>query len=216
MAVYAQRADLYSHGLPRGLLVEERRLITSVDVPTSTLMLGQHGLSTDQLIELVVDEGGALPSPLTAGTAYYAQPVASSESLLRLATSPGGIPVVLTDSGSGTFGLFVPINSTIDACLEYVSRKIDRHLIAHQVQLTPPYPVEVVGICAKIAARELLERLGRASDMIAAAAERAEGELPFLARGVPLRDAAATPAANLAEVWGDEDRGWTLADGGIL
>jgi hypothetical protein len=213
---YATRADLFQHGLTRGLLEEERRLITSVDVANDRFSIGQHGLAADQVVELVEDEGGTLPSPLATATTYYAKPVAGSESLLQLAATAGGAAISLTDDGTGTFGLFVPINATMDAALEYVSREIDRSLIGHQVELTAPYPVEVVGICAKLAAEELLDRLGRASERITAAAERARRKLPALARGMSLRDAAATASANEPEVWGDGDRGWTLADGAII
>jgi hypothetical protein len=192
------------------------RRICDVDTTNDRFSIAQHGLALDQVVELVEDPGGTLPSPLAKATAYYAIPVASSESLLQLAASAGGAAIDLTTAGTGTFGLFVPIASTISASLEYVSRKIDRYLIAHEVQLTAPYPVEIVGICAKLAARELLSRLGRSSDAVSEAAELAARELPHFARGVSLRDSTATASANESEAWGEDDRSWTLADGAII
>lgn len=216
MARYAEASDLYNHGLPRGLLVEERRLITDVDTTNDRMELAEHGLAADQEVYLVADEDGTLPSPLASATTYYALPVSGSESLFQLATTAGGAAVNLTTEGTGTFGLAVPIAGVINASLDYVTRRIDRKLIAHQVQLTAPYPVEIVGICAKLAAEELLSRLGRSSETISAAAARAIGELNEFVRGVPLRDSAATASANSAVSWGVDLRGWDLDDDGRI
>ena len=216
MVAYATADDLYKHGLPRGLLVEQSRQIVSVDAATDRLTLEAHGLAADDVVQFVVDPGATLPDPLSTSTTYYAAPVSGSESLFQVSASEGGAAVDLTDTGSGTFGIVVPLGPTITAVLEYYSRFVDRMATNHVVPFTSPYPNEVVATVAKLAARELLHRLGERSEAIELAAARAERELKVWMRGAPLRDSQATTSANRSQSWGDSARDWGLADGRVI
>lgn len=198
MVSYATRADLHAHGLPRGVLVEPARVVESADATSNRLTLEAHGLETDQAIQFRAHDGGALPSPLTATTVYYARPVSGSESLLEVAATAGGAAVDITTAGIAPFSLVVSLQPAIDAAIEYCSRYVDRHIIQHGVPLESPYPAEVVAIVAKLAAAELLRRLGMSIPVIEEGARIARGELQTFAKGVPLRDERAPSTNNLA------------------
>lgn len=217
MTAYATHADLYRHGLPRGLLVEQARLVEDVDTSANTLVVANHGLTLNDPFRMVDDAGGVvgtLPSPLVSGTTYYAKPV--DDSILQVAATVDGVAIDLSNVGAGTFGIAIDLTEEIDAVLEYYSRQVDRKLPAHAVPLTDPYPAEVVAFVAKLAARELLSRRGERVESVNEAAERVTLELRDWIRGVPLRDANATAPANLAISWGSASRGWGLDDDRVL
>jgi len=212
---YCTRSDLYSHGLPRGILGESARPIVAVDIANNRLELGEHGFAADQALVLVTELNGALPSPLVAGVTYYAKLVADSESLFQLAATVGGAAIDLTSVGTKPFGIAPSVNAAIEAAIRYESRIVDTYAIEHKLPLSPPYPEEVVAITAKLAAREAMSRLGRQSDLIDQAAERAIVELRRFARGTSLRDAAAPEEPNVA-AWGESSRMHELEGGRVL
>lgn len=216
MTVYCQRSDIYKHGVPRGLLGEESRVITAVDTGDDTLTVENHGFALDDPVQLVTASGASLPTGLATETVYYVITVEDSDHLFQLSATAGGSAVNLSGTGTGTFGVTASIGATIDAAIEYVSRLIDQKLVAHDVQLTAPIPTLIVAICAKLAARELLARLGRLTDQIDANANRAWADLEVFARGAPVRDDSLTPVAISAQRWGDTDRGWALDSGRVL
>lgn len=207
MAAYATKADLYKHGLPRGLLTDQHRAVTSVDAAANTFTVGDHGLSLNTPVRFVAEPGnGTLPAGLTEGTTYYA--IATTDSVFQVAATEGGAAIDVTDAGSGVFGFVVPVDEEINETLELYSRVIDRKTIAHAIEFTAPYPVEVVHYVAKLSARELLQRRGRQSEAVNEAAARVEREFRDFVKGIPLRTDKATASTNSAVHWGNTRRSW--------
>lgn len=195
---YATREDIYRQGVPRGTLAVPARPIASVDTAANTLELEGHGLATDDPIQFRADAGGSLPSPLAEGATYFAKPYSDGDSRLQVAASEGGSAIDLTTAGAN-FSLIYAGESgrMIDVAIARASRLVDRHLTAHQVPLALPYPVELVGAVAEIAAASVLAKLGRANDQIKEIAALAREDLKAIAAGIPLRDAAATPQVGI-------------------
>lgn len=54
------------------------------------------------------NSGGALPSPLAAGTNYYVVSTGYSTSAMQVATLPWGSPITMTSAGSGTQSVSAP------------------------------------------------------------------------------------------------------------
>ncbi len=195
---YATRDDLLAHGLPAGVLVEPARVVSAADATTNRLTIEAHMFTADKPVQLRADPGGSLPAPLSESTVYYARPVSGSESLLELAATPGGATINLTTAGAAPFSIVETLGPKIDACLEEASRRVDMHLPAHSVPLEAPYPSVVVAIVAKLAAEDLIGRLGLSIPAISDRARIAAAMLANLARGLPLRDSRATAPSNLA------------------
>lgn len=202
-AAYATREDLYRYGLPRGLLANPGRLTAAVYPDSDSIELDGHGFEDGTALLVRVEDGGAMPAPLVAGSLYYALRV--SDMLFRLSETDGGSAINLTSAGS-LLVVAASFEPTIDSELERYSRLLDSYLPAHQVPLTEPYPSVVVACVAKLAAASLLEITGQASDQVQASAEQTRRELTRLMRGVTLRDDRATAPANLAVAWGDGPR----------
>lgn len=71
----------------------------AASVGSSTFTIAGHGLSANDPV-LVMSVGGAVPSPLVAGTTYYAVTVATDT--FQVAATSGGGAITLTDNGTGS------------------------------------------------------------------------------------------------------------------
>lgn len=71
----------------------------AASVGSSTFTIAGHGLSTNDPV-LVMSVGGSVPSPLVAGTTYYAVNVATDT--FKVAATSGGSAITLTDNGTGS------------------------------------------------------------------------------------------------------------------
>lgn len=204
-ARYAEIADIYAHGVPRGSLVSPARVVDALDAATNRITISGHGLEADTPVQVAADPGGTLPSPLSASTVYYAQLVevsagVYSDSLLELATSEGGSAVDLVDDGEGVWRLHVPLSSLLEAKLEAHSRWLDSLLTGHSVPLEAPYPAWVTGVVAIRAAASVIRILGLGGlqSVLDEAAETTRDVLRMASSGIPLRDEDATSTVGLA------------------
>lgn len=134
---YGTRKGLYRHGLRADALVSIPRTVTSVDVATSTFTLRGHGMSAGDLFTW--DTKGTLPSGLSPALVYAADPVSGD---LFKATQ-GGLPVTITNQGTGLINIVQDLDATIDAALLAFSRHIDQHLPAHETPLQLPVPEHI-------------------------------------------------------------------------
>jgi hypothetical protein len=75
------------------------RKVFTADAATDTLGAASHGYPAGAKIALE-NEGGALPAPLAAATAYYV--VNPTANAFQVALTEGGAPVNLTGAGTGT------------------------------------------------------------------------------------------------------------------
>lgn len=208
--VYATRADLYRYGLPRGLLANPGRLCASALASSNAFTLDGHGFEDGDALLFRAESGGSLPSPIVAGTVYYAR--RASESTFEAAATAGGSAINLTTDG---VSVVVSAALPVDEVLEFYSRFADG-FIPHVAPLSAPYPIIVTAIVAELAAKKLLLIAGQSSASMTEAEVGAKAQLERWATGVPVRDARATASATLAysEACARDSRGW--GSGGAL
>lgn len=195
MTAYATRRDVYRYGLARGTIGTPARIVASASSSADTLTLDDHGFEDDDEVLFRAADSGSLPSPLVASTVYYVKRV--SDSTFQVAATAGGAAIDLTTEGES---FFVSTELPIDDVLEFYSRFVDAFLPAHAVPLDSPYPVVVTAIVAELAARKLQLLSGQTSESMAQVELAAKAQLERWAKGLPLRDAAATAATNKAVV----------------
>jgi hypothetical protein len=211
MADYCDPADLYDYGVPRGALPNPGRVASSVSTSSNAFTLDVHGFAQDDPVSFRAEAGGSLPSPLEAGTTYYAIPL--TDSTFSVATSEGGSAVDLTTAGSRVV-VIAPL--PIDKAIRWASRVIDDSLPAHVLPLTEPIHELVKMTCAELAAGKLAARSGSASKSLADIVEAAEKRLARWAKGIPLRGENAPNPANKAQsatVPYSDPRGWNRYGG---
>jgi hypothetical protein len=214
MSAYCVAADLYSHGLPPGVLPNPGRLLGAVDTGTEILTLDGHGFRADQVVLFRAEAGGSLPSPLVAGTSYYAIPL--TDATFSVAASAGGSAINLTSTGSN---VVVVSPLPVDEWIAWASAMVDSFIPAHVVPLSAPFPALVVSITAELAAaRGLAYTGGQSQTSIQDRIIAAQRLLDRWGRGVPIRGSAAPASSNLAAVATASDldpRGWVPSGGGI-
>ncbi len=207
MTAYATRRDVFRYGLARGTIAGEGRLVASSVASTNILELEGHGFETDDEVLVRAIEGGTLSAPLVAGTTYYV--IRLTDSTFQLAATAAGSAIDLTTNG---VTMLVSIALPFAEILEFYSRFVDAFLPAHLVPLEAPYPVTVVALVAELAAKRLQLIAGVSSVAMTETELAAKAQLERWAKGIPLRDSAATASANLAvtSTLGDtaDPRGW--------
>ena len=171
-----------------------------------------HGLADDAEVTVRPATGGTLPSPLVAGTTYYA--IALSSSRFQLAATAGGAAINLTSVGSN-FVFASPLPTA--AWIDWAAREIDSFLPPHVVPLVEPYPQVVVTANAELAAFKGLAVTGGAEIDLGAKIDQIAQRLTRWAKGVPVRGItrSVTSPANLAvssSAGATDPRGWTRGD----
>lgn len=187
MVAYATQADVYTYGLPRGSLGNPGRIALSAPAATSIVTLAEHGYATGDPIMVRVTEGGSLPSPLVAGTQYYALYLDDDD--FQVASSSGGGAITFTTDADN---MIVTGVLPFAQLLEYYSRFVDGFLPAHAVPLATPYPITVVAIVATLTARRIQLLSGVTSVSMKDEELSAKAQLERWATGIPARDAAST------------------------
>jgi hypothetical protein len=194
MVAYATQGDVYRFGLARGALGNPGRLADSSLASTSTITLAEHGFASGDPITVRATAGGVLSSPLVAGTIYYV--LRLDDSRFQVSATANGAPITLTTDG---VSVMVAADLPFSDVLEFYSRFVDGFLPAHAVPLPTPYPITVVAIVASLAARRLQILSGVTSESMRDEELAAKAQLERWAKGLPVRDAAATTQpANLA------------------
>jgi hypothetical protein len=186
-------ADLYDFGLPRGNLPNPGRLVSTVYTSTNILELEGHGFRADAELLFRAEEGGSIPSPLVAGTTYYAIPL--TDSTFQVAATQGGSAIDLTTAGESVV-VVTPLST--QRVIEFVSAMIEEMLPSHVVPLGEPFPATVRGVCAHLSAQYMMQATGVSSVNWNALAMESREVLQRWARGVPIRGAVVPPASNLA------------------
>lgn len=206
MTSYATRSDLYTHGLPRGVLSNEGRLVASSLASTNVLTLDNHLFETDDRVQVRAIQGGVLSAPLVAGAIYYV--VRLTDSTFSLSETAGGSAIDLTSNGES---MIVTAELPIDDLLEAYSRFVD-DFIPHLVPLASPYPITIVRVVCELTAAKLLLLMGQSSTSMKDAEVGAKAQLERWANGQPIRDANATASSNMAITGSSGDiadpRGW--------
>lgn len=208
---YCDPKDLYSFGLSRGAVQNPARRLSTVDPAADTLELNVHGLDLDDAISFRAEANGALPTPLVAGTTYYAIPV--NEYTFQVSATVGGSAIDLTDAGSRIL-VIVPMD--IAGAISFGAEVINDHLPAHAVPLTAPYP-EIIKITnAELAVSKLASVHGFKAASLSETIDMAQKRIARWAKGIPLRGNNVPPPTNLARaatVPYTDARGWNKHGG---
>lgn len=204
-SAYCTATDIYSR-IPRGSIPNEGRLVDTVDSGTEILTLDQHGFSAGTALVLRAEGGGSLPSPLVAGTTYYAIPV--TENTFQVSATNLGAAINLTTAGSR---IVVTAARPLDPFIEAGAAEIDESLPAHAVPLDAPYPASVVNANAWLAIENALAAAGQDVGAYKTMIDNARERLRTWVKGIPLRGAVEPPRTGLAVTatsLGGDPRGW--------
>jgi phage gp36-like protein len=191
---YCDEADLYEYGVPRGGLPNPARIVT-VNTSTEVFSLDGHGFRADTQLLFRAESGGSLPSPLAAGTTYYAIPVTSDT--FRVSTSASGSAVNITTPGTNVL-VSTPLPTM--QSIAWASEMIDNMLVGNVAPFSP-VPAIVRAACADLAATRLLQLTGGATVDLAAKLASTNATLSMWRKtGSPLPANAGQASANLAVV----------------
>lgn len=210
MSSYCTESDVYCF-VPPGMLANPGRLIASVSTTAEALTIDGHGLATDDAVTFRAESGGSLPSPLVAGTTYYA--IYVDDSSFKLSLTEGGAAINITSAGSNVMLIRpVPWTRWITEC----SALVEQSLPAHVVPITGTVPESVKMFTACLVAERALAYAGSQSLVNQVPTERYGKLAEKWGRGVPIRGATVPTAANLAISGTAYDpRGWSPTSGGI-
>ncbi len=190
--LYCSRADVNKR-LPLGSIVSPAGIVASVNATSNAITFDGHGLETDDAVTVRAIEDGTLPSPLVAGTTYYA--IRLSNATFSLSATVSGSAINITTSGDE---MSISREPNYDETIEFYSRWADGFLPAHLVPLTSTIHPLVRGVVADLAAKKILNVNGQDSSVINSAELAAKAMLERYAAGIPLRGADVSASSNLA------------------
>jgi len=213
---YCAQSDVYRF-VPPGMLSVPARMIATGDAAANTLTLQGHGMVDDSPFTLRIEAGGSMPSPLVAGTTYYA--IVVDADTFQVAASAGGSAINLTTIG--LYVLFVqqiPWAGLITEC----SAVVDQTVIGHVVPLvnddgTIPEPIR--SYTAVLLAMRAMAFCGRDAQSLQTQLEFWSKRADKWAVGVPLRGTKVPTSANLAITKTSsqvDPRGWEARGGGKI
>lgn len=165
---YAEVGDIYDLGLTAQAFVVlprpfDPRKGDSLDFATGTFSLSGHGLVADDLAWLVlIASGGSIPTGGSTTVTYHPLPLNYRQ--FRLSLTVGGSAVTFADAGTPTggttaWGIQTDPERRLARRILQASAEIDQDLTAHETPLqrditTGKYPEKVIGIVARMVARE--------------------------------------------------------------
>lgn len=210
---YCIQQDVYRF-VPAGILASQSvsRLVVAV-ASSDIFTLDGHGLELNQELTFRAESGGSLPSPMVAGTTYYAIPLTSNT--FQISASLSGLALNITTAGSNTLVIpELPWTSWIAEC----DAMIDQTLVGHVVPITGtiPEPVRLYSAC--LLAMRVLAHVGASTSAVQGQLEFWSKQAEKWSRGVPLRGANVPAAGNLAVSYSGhraDPRGWERGTGRI-
>jgi hypothetical protein len=158
---YATTDDVFTLALSASAFVVYGRPFNDIDIQTGTIRLKAHGFSGEDLLTFEALEGGEVPPEISAFQTYAARPL--SADLFQIASADEDpIPYFLA-AGSGWLVTFDPIRRLQKNLVERAGF-IDEHLTAHDPPIerdpiTGDYPPALVGMNARLAARQTINSL---------------------------------------------------------
>lgn len=215
MTAYCVQADVYRF-VPPGALQVAGRLLSSASTSAESMTLAGHGLRDDQALLFRAESGGSLPSPLVAGTTYYARVL--TPDTFQVAATPGGSAINLTSSGSNVVCV-APLQW--DDWIAECSAMVEQTMVAHTVPLLNPddsIPEPVRMYTAALLAMRALAHVGADTAAVQRPLEYWAKQVEKWGKGVPLRGTQVPAAANLAAKAtrsGTDPRGWIPSGGGL-
>jgi len=172
-------AQMYARALPAAAFAARPRTVEGVTIATGVLRLTGHGLSLDSLLQFSLEgqaafgaTANALPGGLTANVNYEAAPLAGSN-LFKVRPEGGAIISSFSSEPVGPFAIVVDPEAALLEQLDDATARIEEKLTANAVPILPDpttglYPSILVGICARMAARQAVIALGLQNPQYAA------------------------------------------------
>lgn len=164
-------AQMYARALPAAAFAARPRIVEGVNIATGVLRLTGHGLSFDSLLQFSLEgqaafgaTANALPGGLAINANYQAVPLSGSN-LFKVRPEGGAVISSFTSEPVGPFAIVVDPEPTLTALLDDATARIEEKLTANSVPILPDpitgaYPEILVGICARMAARQAVIALG--------------------------------------------------------
>ncbi len=157
---YATLDEIYALGLSASAFVVRARPFDDVDAATATVRLKAHGFSALDTVVFEVTDGGVLPTGVSAFVAYTAIPVTAD----LFNVSLNGTPITSWVSGGSGWAIAVDPVRRILMHAAQSTAEIDEALTADQPPLlvdpiTGKYPQQIIGLCARMAARAAVNSL---------------------------------------------------------
>lgn len=186
--------DLWDNGLPRGAVANPGRPAARIDPAADTITINEHNFFDGDTVRLRPAAGGSMPGGVVEGQSYFVKVVDDARFQLEVAEGAGAVDIQ-------TAGLSVivvaPVNYT--AACAWASGVICDMVPAHAVPFLDPVPPILRTTAAELAARKIMNVTGSGEPVsLTAMADAAFKRVERWATGVPIRDANATEAANLA------------------
>jgi hypothetical protein len=159
------------------------------------LTLDGHGLADDDPITFRAEAGGTLPSPLVAGTTYYA--IALTDSTFQVAATLGGSAVNLTTTGSNTVLVVQP---PWTRWIEEESAIIECSCPSHVVPFDVVPPI-VTRLTSLLVASRALSWAGKSDETVQAQLDRAEKIFDGWKKGQAIRGSVEPASAQVPQLW---------------
>jgi hypothetical protein len=200
---YATRDDVFNLGLTARAFVVRGRPVETVDAASGVIRLPAHGLNDEDRVTLEVTSGGQLPTGLSPAQSYGVEYVEFD--LLRL-RDDNGDPIGSYAEAGEAWKIAVDPLRRLDRHLEAAAARIDESLTAHTPPLAKPYPIHVIEMNARLAARRMLTTLqfenseyGQAADELNATRAEDVEQLRIWSRGKPLHPRPADQTSTVAD-----------------
>lgn len=179
---YCTIADVYALGLPAQAFSAAARPLDGVDPTSGIITLYGHGLSADSPVRFAVESSSiagatpaALPGGLVVGVTYYAQPVDDSADTFRVSASAGGATInSFSSEPVGLWSLVVDPRPRLLASIRDRSSYVAARSIAYKtpfVQVDGAYPPVLVGLVARMTARDCMTITGAQNPLYAGSAK---------------------------------------------
>ncbi len=213
MPAYCVIADTYAYGVPRGGLPNPARPIADVSTTANTLTCSGHALDDDDELRFRVESGGSMPSPLAAGTTYYAIPIDADR--FSVASAAGGAAIDITTAGAN-FSVITALPWA--KWIAWASDMVDQFTPAHvsiELDGNGAYPPIVVACAADLVASRALSYTGTATVDMQARLKAANDALARRAKGVPIKGQPRAQRGNTAvrcSSTAADVRGWERGD----
>ena len=194
-----------------GSLPNVARLIASVSAASEILTLDGHGLELNQELTFRAESGGSVPSPVVAGTTYYAIPLTSDT--FQITASISGPALNITTAGSNLLVIpEMPWAGWIDECSAMVDQTLPGHVVPVEVDpVTGKYPEPVRLYCAALLAMRALAHVGASTAAVQSQMEFWNKQTDKWAKGGIIRGTNAPRVANIAALNPptSDARGWS-------
>ena len=172
-------AQMYALALPAAAFAARPRTVEGVTIATGVLRLTGHGLGFDSLLQFSLEgqaafgaPANALPGGLAIDANYTADPLSGSN-LFRVRPEGGAVISSFTSEPVGPFAIVVDPEPALSLLLDDATARIEEKLTnnAPPIKVDPDtgvYPMILVGICARMAARQAVVALGLQNPQYAA------------------------------------------------